>query len=57
MDIDPETAHDRSESRYLRSSLGVAILGFKVSDLVVEIGVFLIPVGGAERGSHVPMSP
>jgi hypothetical protein len=32
-------------SAFLRTSLGVAVMGFKVSDLVVAIGVFLVFVG------------
>lgn len=32
-------------SAFLRTSLGVAVMGFKVSDLVVGLGAFLIVVG------------
>jgi hypothetical protein len=31
----------------LRTALGLAIMGFKVSDLVVGIGAFMTAVGGA----------
>lgn len=34
-------------SAFLRTSLGVAVMGFRVSDLVVGLGAFLIVVGGA----------
>lgn len=34
-------------SAFLRTSLGVAVMGFKVSDLVVGVGAFLILIGGA----------
>jgi len=34
-------------SAFLRTSLGVAVMGFQVSDLVVGLGAFLIVVGGA----------
>jgi hypothetical protein len=33
-------------SAFLRTSLGVAVMGFKVSDLVVGIGAFMIAIGG-----------
>jgi hypothetical protein len=32
-------------SAFLRTSLGVAVMGFKVSDLVVAMGLFLIVIG------------
>jgi hypothetical protein len=32
-------------SAFLRTSLGVAVMGFKVSDLVVGLGVFLLALG------------
>jgi hypothetical protein len=32
-------------SAFLRTSLGVAVMGFKVSDLVAGLGVFLVVVG------------
>jgi len=32
-------------SAFLRTSLGVAVMGFKVSDLVVGVGVFMIAIG------------
>jgi hypothetical protein len=32
-------------SAFLRTSLGVAVMGFKVSDLVVAMGAFLIAIG------------
>jgi hypothetical protein len=32
-------------SAFLRTSLGVAVMGFKVSDLVVAMGLFLVVVG------------
>ena len=32
-------------SAFLRTSLGVAVMGFKVSDLVAALGVFLVVVG------------
>jgi hypothetical protein len=32
-------------SAFLRTSLGVAVMGFKVSDLVVAMGAFLIVIG------------
>lgn len=34
-------------SAFLRSSLGVAVIGFKVSDLVTGLGLFMIAIGGA----------
>ena len=34
------------DSAYLRTSLGVAVMGFKVSDLVVGMGFFMVAVGG-----------
>jgi hypothetical protein len=34
-------------SAFLRTSLGVAVMGFKVSDLVVGMGAFMIAIGGA----------
>lgn len=34
-------------SAFLRTSLGVAVMGFKVSDLVVGVGTFFIVVGAA----------
>lgn len=33
-------------SAFLRTSLGVAVMGFKVSDLVVGLGAFMILIGG-----------
>ena len=33
-------------SAFLRTSLGVAVMGFKVSDLVMGMGFFLVAVGG-----------
>lgn len=33
-------------SAFLRTSLGVAVMGFKVSDLVVGVGAFMIAIGG-----------
>ena len=33
-------------SAFLRTSLGVAVMGFKVSDLVMGLGAFLIVIGG-----------
>jgi hypothetical protein len=33
-------------SAFLRTSLGVAVMGFKVSDLVVGMGFFMVAVGG-----------
>jgi hypothetical protein len=32
-------------SAFLRTSLGVAVMGFKVSDLVVGVGAFMIVIG------------
>ncbi len=34
-------------SAFLRTSLGVAVMGFRVSDLVVGVGAFLIVIGAA----------
>jgi hypothetical protein len=34
-------------SAFLRTSLGVAVMGFKVSDLVVGMGAFMLAIGGA----------
>lgn len=34
-------------SAFLRTSLGVAVMGFKVSDLVVGVGAFMIVIGAA----------
>lgn len=34
-------------SAFLRTSLGVAVMGFKVSDLVVGVGAFMIIIGAA----------
>ena len=33
-------------SAFLRTSLGVAVMGFKVSDLVMGVGAFMIAIGG-----------
>jgi hypothetical protein len=33
-------------SAFLRTSLGVAVMGFKVSDLVVGVGAFMVAIGG-----------
>jgi len=33
-------------SAFLRTSLGVAVMGFKVSDLVVGVGLFMVAIGG-----------
>jgi hypothetical protein len=33
-------------SAFLRTSLGVAVMGFKVSDLVIGMGFFMVAVGG-----------
>jgi hypothetical protein len=42
----PNTARNTAQtSAFLRTSLGVAVMGFKVSDLVVAIGAFLVFVG------------
>jgi hypothetical protein len=32
-------------SAFLRTSLGVAVMGFKVSDLVLGLGAFLVFIG------------
>lgn len=34
-------------SAFLRTSLGVAVMGFEVSDLVVGLGFFMLAIGGA----------
>jgi hypothetical protein len=34
------------DSAFLRTSLGVAVMGFKVSDLVVGMGFFIVAIGG-----------
>jgi hypothetical protein len=34
-------------SAFLRTSLGVAVMGFRVSDLVVGLGAFMLVIGGA----------
>lgn len=39
------TRNTAQTSAFLRTSLGVAVMGFRVSDLVVAIGVFLVFVG------------
>jgi hypothetical protein len=42
----PNTARNTAQtSAFLRTSLGVAVMGFKVSDLVVGIGAFLVLIG------------
>jgi hypothetical protein len=33
------------DSAFLRTSLGVAVMGFKISDLVVGMGFFMAAVG------------
>lgn len=44
----PNTLRDTAQtSAFLRTSLGVAVMGFRVSDLVVGMGAFLIAIGGA----------
>jgi len=34
------------DSAFLRTSLGVAVMGFKVSDLVIGMGFFMVAIGG-----------
>jgi hypothetical protein len=42
----PNTLRNTAQtSAFLRTSLGVAVMGFKVSDLVVAMGAFLVFVG------------
>jgi len=42
----PNTARNTAQtSAFLRTSLGVAVMGFKVSDLVVAMGAFLAVIG------------
>jgi hypothetical protein len=42
----PNTARNTAQtSAFLRTSLGVAVMGFRVSDLVVAMGAFLVFVG------------
>jgi hypothetical protein len=42
----PNSARNTAQtSAFLRTSLGVAVMGFKVSDLVVAMGAFLVFVG------------
>jgi hypothetical protein len=33
------------DSAFLRTSLGVAVMGFKVSDLVIGMGFFMVAIG------------
>ena len=34
------------DSAFLRTSLGVAVMGFKISDLVIGMGFFMVAIGG-----------
>lgn len=44
----PNSLRDTAQtSAFLRTSLGVAVMGFKVSDLVVGVGAFMIVIGAA----------
>lgn len=44
----PNRLRDTAQtSAFLRTSLGVAVMGFKVSDLVTGLGAFMIVIGGA----------
>lgn len=44
----PNTLRDTAQtSAFLRTSLGVAVMGFRVSDLVVGVGAFMIVIGAA----------
>ena len=44
----PNTLRNTAQtSAFLRTSLGVAVMGFRVSDLVVGLGAFMIVIGAA----------
>ncbi len=44
----PNTLRNTAQtSAFLRTSLGVAVMGFRVSDLVVGVGAFMIVIGAA----------
>ena len=44
--VDNALRNTAKDSAYLRTSLGVAVMGFKVSDLVIGMGFFMVAVGG-----------
>lgn len=44
--VDNTLRNTAKDSAFLRTSLGVAVMGFKVSDLVVGMGFFMAAVGG-----------
>ena len=44
--VDNALRNTAKDSAFLRTSLGVAVMGFKVSDLVVGMGFFMVAVGG-----------
>src|SRR5574341_2219931 len=44
--LDNTLRNTAKDSAFLRTSLGVAVMGFKVSDLVVGMGFFMAAVGG-----------
>jgi hypothetical protein len=43
--VDNALRNTAKDSAYLRTSLGVAVMGFKISDLVVGMGFFMAAVG------------
>ena len=43
--VDNPLRNTAKDSAFLRTSLGVAVMGFKVSDLVTGLGVFMIVMG------------
>ncbi len=44
--VDNALRNTAKDSAFLRTSLGVAVMGFKVSDLVIGMGFFMVAVGG-----------
>jgi hypothetical protein len=44
--VDNALRNTAKDSAYLRTSLGVAVMGFKVSDLVIGMGFFMVAIGG-----------
>jgi hypothetical protein len=43
--VDNPVRNTAKDSAFLRTSLGVAVMGFKVSDLVVGLGAFMVVMG------------
>ena len=44
--VDNALRNTAKDSAFLRTSLGVAVMGFKVSDLVIGMGFFMVAIGG-----------